>query len=251
MALITCSNAEFCYEGTCVVSGLDFTVAAGDYLCVVGENGSGKSTLIKGILGLKHPSAGSIAFGEGLAQHDIGYLPQQSSVQKNFPASVQEVVLSGRLAKRGLRPFYAKADRKAALDVMEQLGIASLKGASFGELSGGQQQRVFLARALCTAPDGLKVLILDEPMNGLDPLIKQELYELIAHINARQGIAIIMVTHDVQSAVNYASHVLLLEGRQEFYGTAHEFQHTTLGQELIRDSCGGHCNICGLTVGGR
>ncbi|MDR3053299.1 MAG: metal ABC transporter ATP-binding protein [Coriobacteriales bacterium] len=251
MALITCKKAAFCYEGTCVVSGLDFCVGFGDYLCVVGENGSGKSTLIKGILGLKHPSDGRIDFGEGLTRQDIGYLPQQNSIQKSFPASVQEVVLLGRLAKHGLRPFYTRRDRQAASQVMEQLGISGLARAGFGELSGGQQQRVLLARALCAAPDGLKVLILDEPMNGLDPVIKQELYQLIQHINTQQNIAIIMVTHDVQNAVRYASHLLLLDRRQEFYGTAHAFQHSTLGQDLLRDSCGNHCAVCGLTVGGR
>lgn len=249
--LITCHNAAFSYEGATVVSGLDFTVCTGDYLCVVGENGSGKSTLIKGILGLKQPSEGTITYAPTLKHNGIGYLPQQSAAQRNFPASVFEVVLSGRLGRKGLLPFFTRHDRTAVAQTLGQLGIANLANSGFGTLSGGQQQRVLLARALCTAPDGLKALILDEPMNGLDPLIKQELYELIEHLNKQQGIAIIMVTHDVQSAVAYASTILLLDRRQEFFGTSHEFQHTAIGQELIRDSCGNHCHICGLAVGER
>lgn len=245
MTILTCRDTAFSYNGSTVVQGLDFSVDEGDYLCVVGENGSGKSTLVKGMLGLKLPSSGSISFGEGITAQSIGYLPQQNELQRAFPASVEEVVLSGRLANRGLKPFYSTHDRQIVDKTLKRLGISDFKRRGFGQLSGGQQQRVLLARALCTAPDTLKLLILDEPMSGLDPLIKQELYSLIESLN-QQGITIIVVTHDVQTAITYASHILHLEQRQVFFGSAHDFQHTEAGQELIRDSCGGHCQICGL-----
>lgn len=248
MALLTCSDVTFSYEDKVVVTGLDFKVEAGDYLCVVGENGSGKSTLIKGLLGLKQPSSGSISYEADLKSSDIGYLPQQNEIQRNFPASVQEVVISGRLGGKGLNPFYSAHDRKVVDETLAALGILDLRDYSYGELSGGQQQRVLLARALCTAPDTLRLLILDEPMSGLDPAIKQELYAIIERLNRQQGITIIVVTHDVQTALTYASHILHLNHSQEFFGTTHDFQHTIAGQELIRDSCGGHCAVCGLEV---
>jgi zinc transport system ATP-binding protein len=250
MTLITCENLGFCYEGSLVVSAIDCTVDAGDYLCVVGENGSGKSTLIKGMLGLLPPSEGTISYGEGLKPKDIGYLPQQSAIQRNFPASVLEVVLSGRLSRLGLSPFYSKTDRAAARQALALLGIEDIAKHSFSLLSGGQQQRVLLARALCAAPDGLRILILDEPMNGLDPHVKSELYATIDELNASQGIAVIMVTHDIQTAVKHASHMLVLAGSQEFFGNAHAFQHTQIGQDLMRDSCGGNCVVCGLSLEG-
>ena len=248
MSLLTCSDVAFSYEGKIVVTGLDFKVDDGDYLCIVGENGSGKSTLIKGLLGLKLPSSGHINYEADLKSGQIGYLPQQNEIQRNFPASVQEVVISGRLGFKGLKPFYSASDRKVVDETLAGLGILELRDCSYGELSGGQQQRVLLARALCTAPDNMRLLILDEPMSGLDPAIKQELYAIIERLNREQGITIIVVTHDVQTAIVYASHILHLSHSQEFFGTTHEFQHTIAGQELIRDSCGGQCAICGLEV---
>jgi zinc transport system ATP-binding protein len=249
VALITCEGLAFSYGGPLAASDINCRVDAGDYLCIVGGNGSGKSTFVKGVLGLLRPLTGSIRLGVGLRAFDIGYLPQQNSIQRNFPASVQEVVLSGRLGRLGLSPFYRRRDRQAARESLAMLGASELARAGFGELSGGQQQRVLLARALCAAGDGLKLLILDEPMNGLDPHAKQELYATIAELNAQRGIAIMMVTHDVQTATSYASHILVLDGRQEFFGTVHEFQHTGLGLELMRDSCGGSCATCGLPQG--
>jgi zinc transport system ATP-binding protein len=247
-ALITCADLAFGYDGVLAVSGVTMTLAAGDYLCIVGGNGSGKSTFIKGVLGLLKPAAGSMRFAANLKPADIGYLPQQNSIQRNFPANVWEVVLSGRLSRLGLSPVYSRADRRAVRATLELLGIGDLAKASFSGLSGGQQQRVLLARALCAAPDGLKILILDEPMNGLDSHAKQELYLAIAALNEQQGLAIMMVTHDVQAAVSHASHILVLGGRQEFFGTAHEFQHTVAGQELLRDSCGDNCADCGVSL---
>lgn len=230
MALITCQNVSFAYDGNVVVSGLDFQIQSGDYLCIVGENGSGKSTLIKGLLRLKMPQSGSILMGQGLQATEIGYLPQQTAAQKDFPASVYEVVLSGRLAARGIRPFYAKTDRLAAEENIQRLGIADLKNRCYRELSGGQQQRVLLARALCATK---KLLLLDEPVSGLDPLVTQELYRVIEGINRDTGISIIMVSHDIQSAVKYAGHILHLQNRQIFYGTTSEYIRSSIGMHFL------------------
>ncbi|MCL1890995.1 MAG: metal ABC transporter ATP-binding protein [Coriobacteriia bacterium] len=244
---IACKDASFSYEGTTVVSGIDFELERGDYLCVVGENGSGKSTLVHGLLGLKQPCTGEIQRAEELCKGAVGYLPQQRALQRSFPTSVMEVVLSGRLSSKGFFSFYNKHDRSLACEVLEKLEISSLASCVFGELSGGQQQRVLLARALVAASDGLKLLILDEPMNGLDPHSKQELYELIAKLN-KEGLTLVMVTHDVNAAVSAANKILLLDSKQEFFGSTHDFQHTARGRDLMRDSCGGHCAVCGLAV---
>ena len=225
MALITCQDASFAYEGNVAVSGLDFEVHGGDYLCVVGENGSGKSTLIKGLLRLKMPLAGSVLTGDGLKANEIGYLPQQTAAQKDFPASVYEVILSGRLAQRGIMPFYTKADKAAAEANIQRLGISDLRNRCYRELSGGQQQRVLLARALC-APQ--KLLLLDEPAAGLDPVVTQELYREIGRIN-QEGLTVVMVSHDIQSAVKHASHILHLRNRQVFFGTAAEYAASSIG----------------------
>ncbi|MCC8022828.1 MAG: metal ABC transporter ATP-binding protein [Clostridiales bacterium] len=220
MALITCREVAFAYDGNTVVSGIDFTVNQGDYLCIVGENGSGKSTLMKGLLKLKNPSQGNIETGDGLQAAEIGYLPQQTAVQKDFPASVYEVVLSGRLNSQGWRPFYSREDKEKAMENMKLLGVDGLKKRCYRELSGGQQQRVLLARALCATR---KLLLLDEPVAGLDPVVTQEMYRLIADINKKSGITIIMVSHDIRSAVQYASHILHLNNKQLFFGSTNEY----------------------------
>ncbi|GHV48963.1 ABC transporter ATP-binding protein [Clostridia bacterium] len=230
MALITCQDASFAYEGNTAVSGLDFEVQSGDYLCIVGENGSGKSTLIKGLLRLKAPSAGSISTGEGLKADEIGYLPQQTAAQKDFPASAYEVVLSGRMGARGILPFYSKADKEIAEKNIALLGIEHLRDRCYRELSGGQQQRVLLARALCATK---KLLLLDEPVAGLDPVVTQELYRLIADINKSEGLTVIMVSHDIQSAVRYASHILHLRNKQVFFGTAGDYATSPVGAGFI------------------
>ena len=190
MALITCQDVTLGYENTRVAEHLSFTVEEGDYLCIVGENGSGKSTLMKTLLGLRAPLAGHIAFGDGLRKNEIGYLPQQTPIQRDFPASVQEVVLSGCLARCGLRPFYSKEEKALAARNMERLGITPLARRCYRELSGGQQQRVLLARALCATR---KLLLLDEPVAGLDPKVTAELYDLIAELNRADGITVIMI----------------------------------------------------------
>ena len=231
MALITCNNAAFAYEGKTVIDGLSFEVQQGDYLCIVGENGSGKTTLMKGLLGLMRPKSGAIETGGGLRPTQIGYLPQQVPAQKDFPASVHEVVLSGRLNSRGILPFYSKRDRQIALENMETLGVLPLRKKSFRELSGCQQQRVLLARALCATE---KILLLDEPVSGLDPLVTHELYETIQDLSRDLGITIIMISHDIQAAMQYASHILHLENRQAFFGETAQYKQTPLGQRFLQ-----------------
>lgn len=230
MTLITCQGASFGYEGKAAVNGLNFEVRSGDYLCIVGENGSGKSTLIKGLLRLKNPIEGSVLMGDGLKATEIGYLPQQTAAQKDFPASTYEVVLSGRLSARGMLPFYSRKDKETANENIERLGISSLRDCCYRELSGGQQQRVLLARALCSTK---KVLLLDEPVAGLDPVVTQELYQLIKKVNRETGITIIMVSHDIKSAVEHASHILHLKTQQAFFGTTADYLNSPVGKSFI------------------
>jgi len=230
MALITCQNAAFAYEGKVVVEGLDFEVSQGDYLCIVGENGSGKTTLMKGLLGLMRPKSGTITMGDGLKPTQIGYLPQQTSAQKNFPASVYEVVLSGRLNSRGAMPFYSRQDRHFAMGNIEKLGISPIRKKSFRELSGGQQQRVLLARALCATE---KVLLLDEPVSGLDPIVTAELYQTIQELH-QEGLTIIMISHDVRSGVEHATKMLHLQNRQVFFGSTDEYVQTEAGRHFLQ-----------------
>lgn len=230
MALINVSGVSLGYEGKAIVTNLDFSVNKGDYLCIVGENGSGKSTLMKTLLGQKSVIAGKIEFGEGLKQSEIGYLPQQTEVQKDFPASVKEIVYSGCLNGCGLKPFYSKAQKKQAADIMEKLNIADLANKCYRELSGGQQQRVLLARALCATK---KLLILDEPVAGLDPVVTKNLYRLISDIN-KSGITVIMVSHDIHAAIEFASHILHIGNKPLFFGTKDDYKNS--------DGC--HCFIC-------
>ncbi|MBR1863181.1 MAG: metal ABC transporter ATP-binding protein [Ruminococcus sp.] len=232
---IECKNAALGYEGSAVVEGLDFSVRSGDYLCILGENGSGKSTLIKALLGLQSLMSGTIEWTGGLTPKEIGYLPQQTLVQRDFPASVREIVISGCLSKTGLRPFYNKAEKKLAADNMERLGITELSGRCYRELSGGQQQRVLLARALCATG---KLLLLDEPVTGLDPKAQMDLYELIAGLN-RQGITVIMVSHDVNAAVRYASHILHIGSRRQlFFGEKNAYMDSRIGRTFLAEEGG-------------
>jgi zinc transport system ATP-binding protein len=226
MALITCRDVSFAYEGNTAVSDLNFEVRSGDYMCIVGENGSGKSTLVKGLLRLKSPQSGSVLIGDGLGPNEIGYLPQQTAAQKDFPASVYEVVLSGRLGARGILPFYSKTDKAIAEENIKRMDVNSIRNRCYRELSGGQQQKVLLARALCATK---KVLLLDEPVAGLDPVITQELYRLIEKINRETGITVIMVSHDVHSAVKYASHILHLNNKQVFFGSTADYLQANIG----------------------
>lgn len=246
MALIKTDHLNLSYENTTVIEDLSFEVKSGDYLCIVGENGSGKSTLVKALLGLKKPVSGSIDFGDGLLQREIGYLPQQTSAQRDFPASVSEVVISGCLNSRGVRPFYSARERRVAAENIERMGITELKKRSYRELSGGQQQRVLLARALCAAK---KLLLLDEPVTGLDPMVTSELYELISQIN-KSGTTIIMVTHDMASALKYATHILCLTESDSFFGTTSEFLESDVSDFLTGGSGGEKAEKGGAKVDG-
>ncbi|MGN1403265.1 MAG: metal ABC transporter ATP-binding protein [Ruminococcus sp.] len=227
MAQLTCTDLTLGYEGVAVTEHLSFSVNAGDYLYIVGENGSGKSTLIKALLRLKEPMAGTITTGDGLQPDEIGYLPQQTAVQRDFPASVQEIVRSGCLNRSGFRPFYTKQEKQLAQENMERLGIAHLAKRCYRELSGGQQQRVLLARALGATQ---KMLLLDEPVTGLDPKAQTELYELIQQLNQRDGITILMVSHDMEAAVRYATHVLHISKTPLFFGTKADYLKSKIGQ---------------------
>lgn len=230
MALITCKEVKMGYEGKIILDNVNFTVNQGDYLCIIGENGSGKSTLMKGLLKLKSALGGKIGYGEGLVANQIGYLPQQTDIQRNFPASVYEVVLSGRLNQLGWRPFFNNKDKKIVLEKMEWMGIKHLKGQSFQELSGGQQQRVLLARALCATQ---KVLLLDEPVAGLDPVVTAEMYDLIKTINEKHDITVIMISHDIKAAVKYASHILHLGNKQLYFGTTKDYLKNDIGKTFV------------------
>lgn len=229
MALLTCKDLALGYDGREIVHGLNFTVEAGDYLCIVGENGSGKSTLMKTVLGLQAPLGGKVVFGNGLSADRIGYLPQQNAAQKDFPATVREIVLSGFGGKTGLRPFYTKEEKAQAAYNIERMSITPLTGRCFRELSGGQQQRVLLARALCAAGS---MLLLDEPTAGLDPRVTSEMYELIDSLNKKDGMAIIMISHDVEAALKYADHILHI-GYSIFYGTTEEYLLSSASHEFI------------------
>jgi zinc transport system ATP-binding protein len=228
MAQIICDQLTLGYENTRLLTGLSFQVNAGDYLCIVGENGSGKSTLVRTLLGLQPPVSGTIRFSDGLRSQEIGYLPQQTEVQRDFPASVREIVLSGCQNRMGLRPFYRREERALAESNMEKLGIQSLAGRCYRELSGGQQQRVLLARALCATR---KLLLLDEPVSGLDPFATNEMYHLIAGLND-EGISIIMVSHDIDAALRYASHILHIGGAA-FFGTAADYAASPIGRSYL------------------
>ncbi|MDR3170571.1 MAG: metal ABC transporter ATP-binding protein [Treponema sp.] len=225
MAFITVEDISFAYDGNVVVQGLNFSVDPGDYFCIVGENGSGKSTLVKGILGLIHPVQGSVKRGEGIKTHEIGYLPQQRAAQKDFPAGVYEVVLSGRLSTRGIRPFYSRTDKDAAEKNLERLGIADIRNRCYRDLSGGQQQRVLLARSLCAAP---KLLVLDEPAAGLDPVVSTEVYHLL-----ETGITIIMVSHDIAGVLRYANKILHLHKEALFFGSPGAYTRSELGRRFL------------------
>ena len=238
MSFITVKNLEVGYEKKTITEPINFKVDRQDYLCIVGENGAGKSTLMKTLLGLIKPVGGEIVFGDGLKANEIGYLPQQTVVQRDFPASVREIVLSGCQARAGFRPFYNKEEKKIAEENMERMGITGLADSCYRELSGGQQQRVLLARALCATR---KVLLLDEPVSGLDPKVTADMYELINSLN-REGITIIMISHDIAAAVRYATHILHI-GANLFYGSREEYMESDEGRFFLMSQEGGRGNV--------
>ena len=233
MALLTVEDLKLGYESQVVLDHLNFTVNTGDYLCIVGENGSGKSTLMRTLLHLMPALGGTITPGDGLMPNEIGYLPQQTVVQKDFPASVWEIVLSGCQGRCGRRPFYGKEEKELARENIARMRLEKLTGRCYRELSGGQQQRVLLARALCATR---KLLLLDEPVSGLDPKVTAEMYALIQELN-REGITIIMISHDIAAAVKYASHILHI-GKKVFFGTKEEYRESDLGRYFLAQEGG-------------
>ncbi|MDO5738441.1 MAG: ABC transporter ATP-binding protein [Eubacteriales bacterium] len=227
--LLKCSNLSFAYGGRTVLEDVNFSLESTDYLAILGENGSGKSTLIKGLLGLKTPEAGQIDYAAGLSAKEIGYLPQQSEIQRDFPATVREIVLSGRLNSLGWRPFYGREDRRKLKEILALLKIEELEKKSFRELSGGQQQRVLLARALLASK---RLLLLDEPLAGLDPLVAADFYRILEEVNA-SGIAVILVTHDVAAIEHRAKKILHLANKQLYFGLAEEYFESALGRAFL------------------
>ncbi len=234
MALITIRNLSLGYDSHTIVKNLNLSVNAGEYLCIVGENGSGKTTLMRTLLHLQEPVSGQILIGDGLKKNEIGYLPQQTIVQKDFPASVKEIVLSGCQGRCGLHPFYNKEEKQMADKNMDRMGILPLRDRSYRELSGGQQQRVLLARALSATQ---KVLLLDEPVAGLDPKVTSGMYDLIENLN-KDGITIIMISHDIAAAIRYASHILHI-GSAVFYGSKEDYLKSDVGKFFLMQQKGG------------
>mgnify|MGYP000075734847 CR=1 FL=1 len=230
MAQLTCKNLTLGYDNRAIQEDLNFSIDAGDYLCIVGENGSGKSTLMKTLLHLQAPISGSIELGDGLKKNEIGYLPQQTAAQKDFPATVFEVVISGCLGKRGNRPFYSPKEKQTALSNLERLGIADLKKSCFRDLSGGQKQRALIARALCATD---KLLILDEPITGLDPSAIQDFYNIIRKLNREEQVAILMVSHDMANIVRQAGKILHLQQKALFWGTVQDYLKSGIGNQFL------------------
>ncbi len=230
MSQITCNDITLAYGGTPILEHLSFTVDAGECLAIVGENGTGKSSLCRALLGLVPPVSGEILFGEGLSMRDIGYLPQQTAVQRDFPASVYEIILTGLLSRRGLRPFYTAKEKAEACEMMRELGIEGLKDKSYRVLSGGQQQRVLLARALLAAK---RMLLLDEPTASLDPAATQDFYALIRRLRREKGITVLMVTHDLFALRSDADRILHLGKNPPFFGTAEAFEKSETGREYL------------------
>lgn len=228
MPVLTCNDVTFSYNGTPVASDINLSIEQGDYLCIVGENGSGKTTLMKGILGLQKPDSGEVIY-QSIEKNEIGYLPQQSAIQKDFPASVYEVVISGCLNKIKGLPIYRKTDKEKAEKYMEWLEVTEFRKKSYRALSGGQQQRVLLARALCAAD---KILLLDEPVTGLDPVMSAELYDIIEKLNKERNMTIVMISHDMASAVKYGSKILHMEKTPVFYGKKEDYLQTDVYRKM-------------------
>ena len=228
MSMIACRDLSLGYDSDPILEHLCFEVNAGDYLCIVGENGSGKSTLMRTVLGLQRPLGGEITFGEGVKPGEIGYLPQQTAIQRDFPATVREVALSGCQARLGRRAFYSRSEKALAAANLTRMGMGTMGGRCYRELSGGQQQRVLLARALCAAE---RLLLLDEPVAGLDPGVTQELYDLIGKLN-REGVTIVMISHDIAAAMRYATHILHI-GSQLFFGAVDEYRQSAIGRRFL------------------
>lgn len=229
MAQIKCSKVSLGYEGQCVTEDIKFEVNKGDYLCIVGENGSGKSTLVKALLGVISPIGGHIE----ISDVKIGYLPQQTDVHEDFPASVKEVIMSAFAGK--FKIFYGREEKDKAFASMKKLGIEELAQKNFRDLSGGQKQRVLLARALCAASD---VLLLDEPVTGLDPSVTAELYDILKDMNRKEKITVITVSHDIEASLKYATKILHIGNKQLFFGSCEEYKKSDAAKIFSGSGCG-------------
>ncbi|MCR5419819.1 MAG: metal ABC transporter ATP-binding protein [Lachnospiraceae bacterium] len=219
MVYISCRDLKLGYDGEVVTENINFDVEEGDYLCIIGENGAGKSTLMKALMNLNKPMGGEIIFAEEIRKNEIGYLPQNKDFQRDFPASVEEIVISGTLSKCGLRPFYSKKDKKTAEENMKKMNVYDLRKKCYRELSGGQQQRVLLARALCATG---KLLLLDEPVTGLDYKVTCEFYGLLSDLN-KAGVSIVMVSHDLDEAMGHSNKILQIGREQVFFGSKNDY----------------------------
>ena len=228
--LIKCENLCASYENKEVLKNINFSVDENDYVCIVGENGSGKSTRVKCLLGLKALSQGSIEFDKNVKKNKIGYLPQQSMIKSDFPASVSEVVLSGCVNSLGGRLFFGKKHKERAEYFMHIMDICNIKKTSFQELSGGQKQRVLLARAMCAAE---KLIVMDEPVTGLDPLVTSEFYKAVSKLNKEEKVAIVMISHNVKEAVNHAKHILHLGENICYFATTEEYKESEIGKRFL------------------
>lgn len=237
MSQLECKDLCLCYNRNRVVENLSFSLEQGDFLSIIGENGSGKSTLLKGILGMKRPEKGIITLENELPDLGIGYLPQHEEIPEEFPATVKEIVLSGFLKNKPFGLFYSKSQKEQAKKIMKELEIDSLEGVGFSTLSGGQKQRVLLARAFAAAHS---LLILDEPITGLDPLVSNELYRLITKRNKESHLTVIMVSHDLERALGVSNKILHLGNGQHFFGTVEAYRQSEIGQAFIKgvSSCG-------------
>ncbi len=227
MAQISCKELLIGYDGHPLCDKLDFEINAGDYVCILGANGSGKSTLLSTLLSLRTPIGGSICFDDGVAANQIGYLPQLGSHTHDFPALVREVVISGCSSQRG-SIFMGRRQKLEAMQNMKDMGVFELADKSYSAISGGQQQRVLLARALCAAH---KLLLLDEPVSGLDPDAAADMYSLINHLNRHMGVTVVMVTHDIENAVKDANKVLLMGSSPRFFDSIDEYREFCAGGE--------------------
>lgn len=230
--LLECKNLSVSFDGRPIIEDLSFTVNENDFICIVGENGTGKSTLTNAMLGLIPITSGNIEL-HGICKSDIGYLPQKLKVENNFPASVYEIVMSGFVGKSIFNPFYTKSQKCKAEDSIELLSIDGIKSRPFTELSGGQQQRVLLARAICAAE---KLVLLDEPVTGLDAQSSDNFYKLIMHLNSEHGVAVVMVSHDIERSVKFAEKVLHLGADNYFFGTVDEYKATDYYKNFLKEA---------------
>ncbi len=230
MSIVEFKAVALGYGGNTVAENISFKINGGEYVCIVGENGSGKSTLLKAMLGLHPVVSGEIVYGDGLCHSEIGYLPQQTETQRDFPACVREVIISGCISGDKFRPFYTSADRKRAKWAMEQMEISSLAGKCYRELSGGQQQRVLIARALCAAK---RLLVLDEPVSNLDPQMSGKMYCLLDRLRTKYGIAVVMITHDAH-AVFHSDYVLNMGAESASYMTSADYMASDAGRRFMQ-----------------